>query len=198
MIILKFFHFLADITCWTKGIDLPSPCISNNIIICGMSHLNHAHQRYDAVKGDSMTKTGQIRKRITKILRYSLSTCLIFFIVPLACNVQNGNNSLKSSNKTIKSKIKSADQTGISQLQGQPQQYVPHEVLVKFNPDTKPETIMRIRAELKLEKVREFRSPNLFLMKITDGTSVEAIIEMLRTYNEVKYAEPNYVVKANP
>ena len=57
---------------------------------------------------------------------------------------------------------------------------------------------MRIQAELKLEKIREFRSPNLFLMKITDGTSVEAMIEMLRIYNEVKYAEPNYVVRANP
>jgi hypothetical protein len=163
-----------------------------------MSHLNHAHQRYVAVKGESMTKTGQIRKRITRRLRYSLFTCLIFSILPLACNGQNGNSNLKSSNKTIKSKIKSADQTGISQPQGQPQQYIPHEVLVKFNADTNPETIMRIQAKLKLEKVREFRSPNLFLMKITDGTSVEAMIEMLRTYNEIKYAEPNYVVRANP
>jgi hypothetical protein len=88
--------------------------------------------------------------------------------------------------------------TGISQSQDQPQQYVPHEVLVKFNPDTKPETIARIQAELKLEKVREFRSPNLFLMKITDGTSVAAIIDMLKAYEAVKYAEPNYVVQANP
>ena len=194
---LKFFHFLADITCWAQGIDLPSPCVSNNIIVYDTSHLNHAHQRYVAVKGDSMTKTGQIRKRITKSLRYSLFTCLIFFILPLACNVQNGNNHLKSSNQTIKSKIKSADQTGISQPQGQPQQYVPHEVLVKFNPDTDPQTIARIQAELKLEIIRQFRSPNLYLMRITDGTGVETVIEKLEASQFVKYAEPNYVVKAN-
>jgi hypothetical protein len=32
-------------------------------------------------------------------------------------------------------------------------------------------------------------------MKITDGSSVEAVIEQLKTYEAVKYAEPNYVVK---
>ena len=145
-----------------------------------------------------MTKTRGIKKGMTKIVCFGLYAGLIFFILPLACNGQHDNNTLKSSNKTIESKIKRADQTGISQPQGQPQQYVPHEVLVKFNPDINPETIAEIQAQLKLEMVREFRSPNLYLMKITDGTSVEAIIKMLKTYEEVKYAEPNYVVKANP
>jgi hypothetical protein len=122
---------------------------------------------------------------------------LIFLIFPLACNGQNDNNNLKSNKKTTESGIKKADQAGIAQPQAQQHEYVPHEVLVKFNPDTNPETIARIQAELKLEKVREFRSPNLFLMKITDGTGVEAIIEKLKTYQDVKYAEPNYVVKTN-
>ena len=179
---------------------------------------------------------------MTKNLCYSLCAGLIFFILPLACNGQNGNNNLKQKNKTIEStttrkaggldftaiggkrhgrevpqslknnavepgakhpvwktqsNIKSADQTGISQPQGQPRQYVPHEVLVKFNPETDSQTVARIQAELKLETIRRFRSPNLFLMKITDGASVEAIIEELKTYQAVKYAEPNYVVKAN-
>lgn len=89
-----------------------------------------------------------------------------------------------------------ADRTGIPQPQDQPPQYVPHEVLVKFNSDTDLQTIARIQAELKLETIRKFHSPNLFLMKITDGASVEAIIEKLQTYRAVKYAEPNYVVKA--
>ena len=149
------------------------------------------------LRGDSMTKTRQIRKRMSKSLRYSLFTCLIFLILPLACNGQNGNNNLKSKNKTIESNIKSAAQAQIGQPHAQQHEYVPHEVLVKFNPNTNPETIARIQAELKLEIIREFRSPNLFLMKIADGASVEAIIEKLKTYEEVKYAEPNYVVKAN-
>lgn len=134
---------------------------------------------------------------MTKRLRYSLCAGLIFFILPLACNGQNSNNNLKSKNKTIESNIGSADQAGNSQSQDQSRQYVPHEVLVKFNPDTDPQTIARIQAELKLETIRQFRSPNLFLMKITHGATVEAIIEKLNTYQAVKYAEPNYVVKAN-
>jgi hypothetical protein len=177
---------------------LPSPYISNNLLICGASRLNLACPRYVAVKGDSMTNPREIKKRITKSFRYGLYASLIFFILALACNGQNENNTLKSNNKTSKSNIQNADGTEISQQPGRPQPYVPHEVLVKFNPDTDPQIITRIQTELKLEKVRKFHSPNLFLMKITDGTSVEAIIKILKTYDEVKYAEPNYVVKANP
>ena len=134
---------------------------------------------------------------MSKRLRYSLCDGLIFFILPLACNGQNCNNNLKSKNKNTESNIRSADQTGISQPQGQPRQYVPHEVLVKFNPETDSQTVARIQAELKLETIRRFRSPNLFLMKITDGATVEAVIKKLKTYQAVIYAEPNYVVKAN-
>ncbi len=144
-----------------------------------------------------MNKARRIRKKMIKDFRFGLIAALIFLIIPLACDGQN-NYSLKSNNKTTQSGPKKVDQTGIAQPQTQQHEYVPHEVLVKFNPDANPETITRIQAELKLEKVREFRSPNLFLMKITDGSSVEAIIEKLKTYAEVKYAEPNYVVKANP
>jgi hypothetical protein len=43
--------------------------------------------------------------------------------------------------------------------------------------------------------MRQFSSPNLFLMKITDGSPVDAVIKKLKTYEAVKYAEPNYVVK---
>ena len=143
-----------------------------------------------------MTKIRRIRNSTTKRLSYSLCAGLILFIMPLACNGQNNNNSLKSKHKTIEPNRQGADRAENPQQQDRTPQYVPHEVLVKFNPDTDPQTIARIQAELKLEKVREFRSPNLFLMKITDGTSVEAIIKKLQTYEEVKYAEPNYVVKA--
>jgi len=144
-----------------------------------------------------MAKKRRIRKKMTTSFGFCVLAGLIFLILPLACNGHNDNNNLKSNKKTTESGIKKADQAGIAQPQAQQHEYVPHEVLVKFNPDTNPETIARIQAELKLEKVREFRSPNLFLTKITDGTSVEAIIEKLKTYEEVKYAEPNYVVKAN-
>ena len=122
---------------------------------------------------------------------------LLFLVFPLACEGQYHYNP-NSKNKTAQSGIRKAEHSGVRQ-QPEPQHpYVPQQVLVKFNPDADPETIARIQAELKLEKISEFRSDKLFLMKIVDGTSVEAIIAKLKTYPAVNYAEPNYVVKANP
>ena len=143
-----------------------------------------------------MARTLRIRKKIIKDFNFYVLAALIILTLPLACDGQNNYN-LKSDNKTTESGIKKADNAGIKKPQAQQHEYVPDEVLVKFNPDTDPETIARIQAELKLKKTREFRSPNLFLMKITDGSSVEAIIEKSKTYQEIKFAEPNYVVKAN-
>ena len=73
--------------------------------------------------------------------------------------------------------------------------YAPDEVLVKFNPEVEARTIAEIRTELKLQTIQKFSSPNLFLMKITDGASVETVIKRLNAYDAVKYAEPNYGVK---
>ena len=133
-----------------------------------------------------MIKTKQISKKMTRSVSYSLLAGLFFFILPLACNGQNGNNNLKPKSKTLESHIRSAEQTGISQPPGQPRQYVPNEDLVKFNSNTNPQTIKRIITELKLETIREFRSPNLFLMKITDDATVETIIQKLKTNQAVK------------
>ena len=86
-------------------------------------------------------------------------------------------------------------QTEEAQPQGGPFPYAPDEVLVKFKPEVDARTIADIRTELKLETIQKFSSPNLFLMKITDGASVETIIKRLNAYDAVKYAEPNYGVK---
>ena len=69
-------------------------------------------------------------------------------------------------------------------------------ILVKFKPEVDARTITEIQKAMKLEMIQKFSSPNLFLMKITDGASVETIIKRLNTYDAVKYAEPNYGVKA--
>lgn len=128
---------------------------------------------------------------------FNLFAALIFLMLPLACDGQD-NHILKSTHKTTPSANQKLDVPGSGQPQAQQHEYVPHEVLIQFNTDADSETIARIQAELKLETAREFRSPNLFLMKITDGSSVEAVIEKLKAYQAVKYAEPNYVLKANP
>ncbi len=116
-------------------------------------------------------------------------------ILVLACGGQTGTGSPRPEQKPAESGIGHTGQSGISQPQGQQQPYVVDEVLVKFKPGTDAKTIAHIRSALKLETRRKFSSPNLFLMKITDGSSVPSVIEQLKTYEAVKHAEPNYVVK---
>jgi hypothetical protein len=123
----------------------------------------------------------------------------LIIILVLACGAPTGNsnnNNPQLEQKSSESEIKRSGQAGISQLEDKQQTHVLDEVLVKFKPGTDADTIARIRAALNLEIIRKFSSPNLFLMKITDGSPVEAVIEQLKTNEAVKYAEPNYVVKA--
>ena len=143
-----------------------------------------------------MAGTNRIRKNTAGGIRLLTG---LFIILVMACGGQTGNSSNSNpqlGQKSTESEIKRTGVTGISQPEGQRHPYVLDEVLVKFKPGTDAETIERIRAALKLETMRKFSSPNLFLMKITDGSPVEAVIEQLKTYEAVKYAEPNYVVKA--
>ena len=136
----------------------------------------------------------------TKIFRkYPAAGIILFIILVMACGGPTGNSSNRNPQPVQKAPASGAGptgQTGVSQPQGHQAPYVSDEVLVKFKTDADPDTIERIQAALNLETIRKFSSPNLFLMKITDGSSVEAVIERLKSYEAVKYAEPNYVVKA--
>ena len=71
--------------------------------------------------------------------------------------------------------------------------YIPGEILVKFKYGTDTQAIEAIQRELHLKTIKIVSSPNLYLMKILDGSSVERTVERLRNYKEVKYSEPNYV-----
>ena len=146
-----------------------------------------------------MARTNRIRK--IAVGGAGLFTGFIIILV-LACCTQTGNSNNNNNNnpqlgqKSPQSEIKRTSQTGISQPEDKQQPYVWDEVLVKFKPGTDADTIARIRANLNLKTMRIFSSSNLFLMKITDGSPVESVIKQLKTYEAVKYAEPNYVVKA--
>jgi hypothetical protein len=140
-----------------------------------------------------MTTTNRIRKNAAG--GSGLFSGLILILV-LACGGQTGNSNPQLEQKSSESEIKRTGRTEISQLEDKQQSYVLDEVLVKFKPGTDADTIERIRAALKLKTMRKFSSPNLFLMKITNGSPVETVIEQLKAYEAVKYAEPNYVVKA--
>jgi len=71
--------------------------------------------------------------------------------------------------------------------------YIPGQILVKFKVSTDTKAIEAIQRELHLKTIKIVSSPNLYLMKILDGSSVERTVERLRNYEEVKYSEPNYV-----
>lgn len=72
--------------------------------------------------------------------------------------------------------------------------YVPGQVLVKFKDGVDEQAIQTIQEAMSLKTIRVIRRPNLYLMRISDGTSVESIIERLMAFPEVSYAEPNYRV----
>jgi len=71
--------------------------------------------------------------------------------------------------------------------------YMPGQILVKFKDGTDTQVIVAIQRELHLKPIKIVSRPNLYLMKILDGSSVERTVERLRNYEEVKYSEPNYV-----
>lgn len=122
----------------------------------------------------------------------------LFMVLALACGTQNGTDGARPEQKTAEAGMGRPDRIGISQPGDRQQPHAPNEVLVKFKPGTDAETIERIRAALKLETLRTFSSPNLFLMRINDGSAVKTVIEELKAYEAVEYAEPNYVVKTTP
>lgn len=71
--------------------------------------------------------------------------------------------------------------------------HVSAQVLVKFKEGTEEPTIEAIQGELHLQTIRIIPRPNLYLMKIQDGFSVQETIKRLQEFKAVEYAEPNHV-----
>ena len=75
-------------------------------------------------------------------------------------------------------------------------QYVPGEVLVKFKPTVSEERIGAILKEHQIEKVDENQGLNVYRTRITSGASVESTVKRLSSLQDVEYAEPNYIQRA--
>ncbi|KPK26363.1 MAG: hypothetical protein AMK69_12245 [Nitrospira bacterium SG8_3] len=71
--------------------------------------------------------------------------------------------------------------------------HVPEQVLVKFREGTKEQTIRAIENQLHLQTIRIIPRPNLYLMKIENGFSVQETIKRLQEFEAVEYAEPNLI-----
>jgi hypothetical protein len=70
---------------------------------------------------------------------------------------------------------------------------MPAEILVRFKDEVEIKTIERIQRETGLRILKVVSSPQLYLMEITDGSAVEVMLERLKGYPEIVYAEPNRI-----
>jgi Fervidolysin N-terminal prodomain len=77
-------------------------------------------------------------------------------------------------------------------------EYVPGEVIVKFQPGVPAARAQALLAGLALELRRELGMEGTYLVAITDGTPVPEMIERLGALPEVQYAEPNRITRLSP
>jgi len=93
--------------------------------------------------------------------------------------------------------IQASDQPKLSPAGGETKNYVPGEILVKFRDGTTDQAKEAIQRKVHLETIRLISKPNLYLMRIRNGSSVESVMERLRNYEDVQYSEPNYIRTIN-
>ena len=110
----------------------------------------------------------------------------------ISCSGQNMEPKEKLSHNFQVTKTQPNKRQKLTLIEEKRKDYVPGEIIVKFKDGTDDQVIKNIQRELHLETIRLVYKPNLYLMKILDGSSVENVIEHLQNYNEVKYSEPNY------
>ena len=116
---------------------------------------------------------------------------ILFIIISCADRHQEAQEKKASHPRAIG--IQGGEQPKLSPEGGETKSYVPGEILVKFRDGTTDQTKKAIQKEVHLETIRLISKPNLYLMKILDGSSVERVLERLVKFKEVKYAEPNYI-----
>ena len=119
--------------------------------------------------------------------------CFIILLLTTSCVGQGMNIKAKSSNNSKATEIRKNEEVKPDLSGRQRKDYVTGEILVMFKDGTDMQTIEMIKNKLHLNTVRMVSSPNLYLMKIQDGSSIEQVMESLREYEKVKYSEPNYV-----
>jgi hypothetical protein len=116
---------------------------------------------------------------------------ILFFTISCADGHPQAQEKAASHPQAIE--IHGSDQPKLSPAGGETKNYIAGEILVKFRDGTTDQTKKTIQKEAHLETVRIVSKPNLYLMKILDGSSVESVMERLGKFKEVKYAEPNYI-----
>ena len=123
---------------------------------------------------------------------YTLQMIVILLLI-ISCADRHQEAQEKKASHPRAIGIQGSEQPNLSPEGGETKNYVPGEILVKFRDGTTDQTKKAIQKEVHLETIRLISKPNLYLMKILDGSSVESVMERLGKFKEVKYAEPNYI-----
>lgn len=89
--------------------------------------------------------------------------------------------------------IQGRDHQKLVPLQNGKKNYVPGEIIIKFKDGTDEQAIEIIQREFSLKTIRIIHRPNLYLMKILNGFSVEETVKRLKDFPEIEYSEPNYI-----
>ena len=118
---------------------------------------------------------------------------LVIFLLTISCADRHPEAQEKAASHPQAIEIQDNDQPKLSPAGGETKSYVLGEILVKFRDGTTDQTKKAIQKEVHLETIRLVSKPNLYLMKILDGSSVESVMERLGKFKEVQYAEPNYI-----
>jgi hypothetical protein len=122
----------------------------------------------------------------------TLQLLVIFFLI-ISCADRHPEAQAKGVFHPKAIDIQGGDQPKLSPVGGETENYVAGEILVKFRNGTSGQIKTAIKKEVHLETIRLFSKPNLYLMRILDGSSVENAIERLGKFKEVEHAEPNYI-----
>jgi hypothetical protein len=125
--------------------------------------------------------------------RTNIIQLLVIFLLTISCADRHPEAQEKAASHPQGVEIQVNDQPQLSPAGGETRNYIPGEILVKFRDGTTDQTKEAIQKEVHLETIRIVSKPNLYLMRILDGSPVEGVMERLSKFKEVKYAEPNYI-----
>ncbi|MGD9037939.1 MAG: hypothetical protein PVF10_15360 [Syntrophobacterales bacterium] len=118
---------------------------------------------------------------------------LVIVLLTISCADRHSDVQDKEASQPQAIEIQASGQPKLSPAGEETKNYVPGVILVKFKDGTTVQAKEAIQKEVHLETIRLISKPNLYLMKILDGSSVERVLERLGKFREVQYAEPNYI-----
>jgi len=119
---------------------------------------------------------------------------MILSFVILSCTNPTVTSEKNLKNKPQSGEIYTKERGELTPSHTEKKNYVRGQILVKFKDGTDEQAIETIQRELSLKTIRVVHAPNLYLMKILNGSSVETIMKRLQDFLEVDFSEPNYIV----